>query len=65
MAESIPVTDYKDLAKIYTKIKQNRNPAQSKFRKIQAFDTETYNGDIFLIAASDGRFLIKSRLNQS
>ena len=59
MAESIPVTDYKDLSKIYTKIKQNRNPAQSKNRKIYAFDTETYNGDIFLIASSDGQYLDK------
>lgn len=62
MAESIPITDYKDLSKIYTKRPQNRDPAQSKLRKIHAIDTETYNGNIFLIADSDGNFLDKIRL---
>ena len=59
MAQSIPVTDYKDLDKIRTTIPQNRNPACSRFRDIHALDTETYNGDIFLIADSDGRYLDK------
>jgi hypothetical protein len=59
MAESIPVTDYKTLAKLYTKKKQNRDPAQSELREIHALDTETWNGDIFLIADSDGRYLDK------
>ena len=59
MAESIPVTDYKTLAKLYTKKKQNRDPAQSELRKIYALDTETWQGDIFLIADSDGRYLDK------
>ena len=59
MAESIPVTDYKDLKKVYTKRPQNRDPAQSKFRKIYALDTETHNGDIFLIADSEGNFIDK------
>ncbi|MBS3925138.1 MAG: DNA polymerase [Nitrosarchaeum sp.] len=57
MAESIPVTDYKNLAKLRTKRPQNRDSAQSKIRKINALDTETYNGDIFLIADSDGLYL--------
>jgi len=59
MAESLPVTDYKDLNKIYTKIKQNRNPAVSQLRPVFAFDTETHNGDIFLITCSNGQFLDK------
>ena len=59
MAESIPVTDYKDLNRIYTKRPQNRDPAQSKIRSIYALDTETHNGDIFLIADSEGNFLDK------
>jgi len=59
MAQSIPVTDYKDLGKIRTTIPQNRNPTCSRLRDIHALDTETYNGDIFLIADSDGRFLDK------
>ncbi|MDH5431231.1 MAG: DNA polymerase [Nitrosopumilus sp.] len=57
MAESVPVTDFKDLSKIYTKIRQNRNNACSDLRKIHALDTETYNGNIFLICDSDGLFL--------
>ena len=57
MAESVPVTDYKTLAKLYTKKKQNRDPAQSELRPIYALDTETWNGDVFLIADSDGRYL--------
>jgi len=59
MAKSIPVTDYKTLSKLYTKKKQNRDPAQSELREIYALDTETWNGDVFLIADSDGRFLDK------
>jgi len=59
MAEPIPVTDFRDLKKVYTKRPQNRNPAHSKLRSIYALDTETYKGDIFLIADSDGRFLDK------
>ena len=59
MAEPIPITEYKTLAKLYTKKKQNRDPAQSELRPIHALDTETWNGDIFLMADSDGRYLDK------
>jgi hypothetical protein len=59
MAESISVTDYKNLAKLRTNRPQNRNFACSKLRKIHALDTETYQGDIFLIADSDGKYLDK------
>lgn len=59
MAESISITDYKDLRKVYTKRPQNRDSAQSKIRPIYALDTETHNGDVFLIADSKGNFLDK------
>src|SRR5207245_1743959 len=59
MAESLALTDYKDLRTIWTKKRQNRDPATSHLRQIHAFDTETYNGNIFLIADSDGKFLDK------
>ena len=37
--------------------KQNRNPNLSERRKVIGIDTETHNGDIFLICDSDGNFL--------
>lgn len=59
MAESEPIelTDYKDLRRLHTSVQQNRNPARSEKRPVNAIDTETYDGDIFLIADSDGRYL--------
>ena len=63
MAESIPVTDYKDLSKIYTGRKQHRDPAKSKPKPVFALDTETRNGDIFLIADSEGNFEDKITLD--
>lgn len=59
MAEPVPVTDFKDIRKIFTHRKQNRDPAKSNRRKVHALDTETYKGDIFLIADSDGLYLDK------
>lgn len=59
MAQSIPVTDYRDLGRLYTGRKQVRRSAKSEPRPIHALDTETYNGDIFLIADSDGDYLDK------
>src|SRR5574340_403706 len=56
MAESIPITDYKDLRKLRTR-KQDRDPARSNLRTIHALDTETYEGNVFLIADSDGKYL--------
>lgn len=57
MAEPIHITDFKDIRKLRTKRPQNRDPARSKLRPIHALDTETYQGNVFLIADSDGRFL--------
>lgn len=57
MAESIPITDFKDIRKLRTKRPQNRDPARSNPRSIHALDTETYQGNVFLIADSDDRFL--------
>jgi len=59
MAKSIPVTDYKDVSRLYTKSRQRRDPAQSKLKPIHALDTETFQGNIFLIADSDGKYLDK------
>jgi len=56
MAEPIPITDYKDLRKLRTR-KQDRDPARSNLRTIHALDTETYEGNVFLIADSDGKYL--------
>ncbi len=57
MAESIPITDFKDIRRLRTKRPQNRDPARSKLRLVHALDTETYQGNVFLIADSDGRLL--------
>ena len=59
MAESIPITDYKRLNGLCTNVHQERRFAKSNFRKIYAIDTETYKGNIYLIADSEGRFLDK------
>jgi len=59
MAKPIAITDYKDLGKLRTKKPQNRDPARSDLRTIYALDTETYKGDLFLIADSEGNFLDK------
>jgi len=57
MAEPKPITDFKNLRLLRTKIHQDRRFARSELRMIYALDTETYQGDIFLIADSDGKFL--------
>jgi hypothetical protein len=57
MAESITITDYKDIRRLRTRRPQNRDAARSKLRPVHALDTETYQGNVFLIADSDGRFL--------
>ena len=38
-------------------IKQNRNPNNSKLRKVVTIDTETEDGNIFLLEDDSGRFL--------
>jgi len=57
MAESKPITQVKNLAKLASKMPQNRDKAKSNLRPIHALDTETYQGDIFLLADSDGSFI--------
>ena len=60
MAESIPITDSLNLARIRTNVWQGRRLAKSDIRQVYALDTETdQNGDIFLIADSEGRYLDK------
>jgi hypothetical protein len=53
------VTDYGDLNRLYTARQQVQRRANSDLRPVYGLDTETYNGDIFLIADSDGRYLDK------
>ena len=60
MAKSIPVTEFKDLSKLYTKKHQDRRKASCDLRLVRAIDTETdQNGNILLIADSDSRYLDK------
>jgi len=57
MAESKPVTDVKTLKRLATKTIQNRDKASSELRQIYAIDTETWQGNIFLLADSEGDFI--------
>ena len=57
MAKPIPITQVKNLGRLFVKIPQNRDKAKSNLRPIHALDTETWQGDIFLIADSDGNFV--------
>ena len=59
MAESLPITDTKNLRSLRTKIHQDRRRACSSIRPVFGLDTETFQGDIFLMADSDGNFIDK------
>jgi len=60
LAESITITDSLNLARIRTNVWQDRRLAKSDLRQVYALDTETdQNGDILIIADSEGRFLDK------
>ena len=52
----LPTSNAKSLDGIRVR-KQNRNLNSTELRKFVAMDTETHNGDIFLIADSDGTYL--------
>lgn len=56
-SKSLKITKVKSLARLATNIPQNRDKARSDLRDIHAIDTETWQGDMFLIADSDGDFL--------
>lgn len=56
---SVPETDVKSLSKILTRKTQYRKPATCDRLPVNAIDTETSEGDIFLICDSDGRFCDK------
>ena len=51
------ITKVKTLKRINTKLIQNRDKGDSHLRSIYGIDTETYKGNIFLIADSDGDFI--------
>ncbi|MBM3911012.1 MAG: DNA polymerase, partial [Thaumarchaeota archaeon] len=60
MAESIPITDFKKLQSLRTNLFQDRRNACSDLRPVYALDSETdKNGDVMLIADSEGNFLDK------
>lgn len=53
---TVPKSNAKELSKIRIR-KQNRDGATSSRRKTVTIDTETEDGDIFLIADSNGKYL--------
>jgi len=57
MAKSVSITDVKTLQRNFVKQIQNRDKGTSELRLIHALDTETRDGNIFLIADSDGKYL--------
>jgi hypothetical protein len=57
MAESIAISDSFDLGRVYTKKFQRRDPAISPLKPVYALDTETWKGDVFLLADCDGRYI--------
>lgn len=59
MAKSISISDSFNLDRIFTKKFQRRDAGHSSEKPVFALDTETYEGNIFLIADSEGRFLDK------
>ena len=56
-SKSLKITKVKSLKKLATKIPQNRDKARSELRDVHSIDTETWKGDIFLIADSDGDYI--------
>jgi hypothetical protein len=62
MAESqsksrLKITKAKNLRKLASKVYQNREKTPSDLRPIHALDTETWQGNIILLADSDGDFI--------
>ena len=57
MAKSVPISNSFDLDRVFTHRFQRRDGARSRQKLIHALDTETWKGNIFLMADSDGRFL--------
>lgn len=53
----LPETDHYNLLEIDTDVPQNRNPAKCDLRPVNGLDTETDEGDIFLLADSDGKYI--------
>lgn len=56
MSSHIPTSNAKELGKIQIR-RQNRDAANSSRRTVVGVDSETEDGNIFLVAAYDGRFL--------
>ncbi len=56
-SKSLKITKVKTLKRLATNIPQNRDKARSDLRNVHSIDTETWQGDIFLIADSDGDYI--------
>lgn len=57
MAESLSITDFKDLTKIFVKY-QDRSKAKSKLRRVNALDSEIdKQGNIMVLADNSGNYL--------
>ena len=57
--EQLPKTDTRSFKNIDTTVRQYRDKAATGRRPVHGLDTETWQGDIFLIADSDGRYMDK------
>jgi hypothetical protein len=53
----LKITKARTLKRYKTKIIQNRDKASCEIRPVNVIDTETWQGDIFLLADSDGDFI--------
>ena len=51
--QALQESSYKLLTKLYTGKIQNRDPAICEIKPVRAFDTETRDGNIFLVASQD------------
>jgi hypothetical protein len=57
MGKPLPITDTEKINPYYSKQRQNRDYANSQKLNIFGIDTEARDGDIFLLADSDGRYI--------
>ena len=60
MTSGIPESELKDLSLLKTDVRQFRSIADTKkYIQFRGFDTETHEGNVFLICNSDGDYLDK------
>ncbi len=56
-SKSLKITKARSLKRLSTNVPQNRDKASCEKRPVNVIDTETWRGDIFLIADSDGGYI--------